>query len=58
MMDMTIKSDDIKRLVVKAEDYRLAGNCCEMTLEMEGIRWLLLLGHGPRGNSAGKFEDH
>ncbi|VDO86187.1 unnamed protein product, partial [Schistosoma curassoni] len=26
LMDMTIKSDDIKRLVVKAEDYRLAGN--------------------------------
>ncbi|VDP46550.1 unnamed protein product [Schistosoma mattheei] len=58
LMDMTIKSDDIKRLVVKSEDYRLAGNCCEMTLQMEGIRWLLLLGHGPLGNSAGKFEDH
>ncbi|CAI2724859.1 unnamed protein product [Schistosoma spindalis] len=27
LMDMTTKSDDIKRLVVKAEDYRLAGNC-------------------------------
>ncbi|CAH8459534.1 unnamed protein product [Schistosoma haematobium] len=26
LMDMTIKSDDIKRLVVKSEDYRLAGN--------------------------------
>ncbi|CAH8467096.1 unnamed protein product [Schistosoma rodhaini] len=26
LMDMTTKSDNIKRLVVKAEDYRLAGN--------------------------------